>query len=148
MNYFFVALLVSCSVYAFVAGGAPERIGAAVYALSCVATHAVLEVYQVNWRFLDVGVFIIDVATLAFFCVLALRVDRFWPMWVSGLLGLGVLAHFARWYAGSDIGWWPYAVSLTIWSYPILAIIAAGTLNHQRRVARSRAAATAPRETA
>ena len=40
-----------------------------------------------------------------------------------------------------------YYVSIVIWSYPILALIAIGTLNHQRRVARQRRA-IAPRERA
>ena len=71
-------------------------------------------------------------SSFAFFCVLALRADRYWPIWVSALLGLGVLGHLARW-AGPDVFPWAYAVVLTIWSYPILAIIAIGTFNHQRR---------------
>jgi len=54
---------------------------------------------------------------------------------VSALLGLGVLGHLARW-AGPDAIPWAYAVVLTIWSYPILAIIAIGTFNHQRRLKR------------
>ena len=66
------------------------------------------------------------------FCVLAVRANRFWPIWVSAFLGMGVLGHLARW-AGPDVLWYAYAVVLTIWSYPILAIIAIGTFNHQRR---------------
>lgn len=136
MNYYFVALLILCTVYALAAGGAPERIGAAVYALSCAATHVVLEASQILWRSIEYGVFVIDLAMFAFFCVLAIRADRYWPIWVSALLGLGVLGHLARW-AGPDVIPWAYAVILTIWSYPILASIAIGTFNHHRKTARS-----------
>lgn len=135
MNEYFIGLLALCTVYAVAVGGAPERIGAAVYALTCVITYGLLELSQVLWRSLEYGVFINDVLLFAFFCVLAVRADRYWPIWVSALLGLGVLGHLARW-AGPDVIPWAYAVVLTIWSYPILAIIAIGTLNHQNRLKR------------
>ena len=35
---------------------------------------------------------------------------------------------------GPDTFWWAYAVVLTIWSYPILALIASGTFLHRRRL--------------
>lgn len=132
MNEYFIGLLILCTLYALAAGGAPERIGTVVYALWCAATHVVLEASQILWRSLEYGAFVIDVAMFAFFCILATRSDRYWPIWVSALLGLGVLGHLARW-AGPDVIPWAYAVILTIWSYPILAIFAIGTFNHQRR---------------
>ena len=136
MNYYFVGLLVICSAYAFIAGGAPERIGAATYALSVAATYLILWSRSSEWLTVEFGVFTVDVLVFIIFAILALRANRFWPIWVSALLGLGILGHLARW-AGPDVIPWAYAVILTIWSYPILAIIALGTFNHQRRMARS-----------
>ena len=75
------------------------------------------------------------------FVALALRADRFWPIWVSALLGLGVLAHLGR-LAGSGTMPWAYHVVMSIWSYPILALIAAGTWSHRRRRMMSRARPT------
>lgn len=135
MNEYFIGLLILCTIYALLGGGAPERIGAVVYALLCAATHVMLELSELLWRSTEYGVFVIDVLLFAFFCVLAARSDRYWPIWVSALLGLGVLGHLARW-AGPDAIPWAYAVVLTIWSYPILAIIALGTFNHQQRLKR------------
>jgi len=80
-------------------------------------------------------VFLVDVLVFVAFAVLALRANRFWPIWVSSLLGLGVLAHLARW-AGPDTMPWAYQLVMSIWSYPILAIIAIGTFNHRRRLGR------------
>ena len=96
---------------------------------------ALLGSQPIRWRSVEFGVFIVDVLVFVAFIVLALRANRFWPIWVSALLGLGVLGHLARW-AGPDVIPWAYAVVLTIWSYPILAIIALGTFNHQRRLKR------------
>ena len=135
MNYYFFALLFVCCLYAFVAGGGPERIGAAAYGLSCVASHFAFSA-PLRFRHVETGVFLIDVLVFATFIFLALRANRFWPIWVSALLGLGVLAHLARWTGPTTVPW-AYQVIMSIWSYPILALIALGTFNHRRRLARS-----------
>lgn len=135
MNYPFVVLLAVCTLYALWAGGGPERIGAAVYALSVAATHLILTARSQDWLNLEVGVFIVDAVAFLAFVPIALRADRFWPLWVSAFLGLAVLGHLAR-LVGPDTFWWAYAVVLTIWSYPILALIALGTFLHRRRLIR------------
>lgn len=135
MNYYFVGLLIMCTIYGLVAGGAPERIAVVIYAVASHATYLVLESHSGPWRSLEVGVLIIDVATFVAFTLLAMRADRFWLIWVSALLGLGVLGHLGRWVA-LDMIPWAYAVVLAIWSYPILAIIAVGTFYHRRRLAK------------
>jgi hypothetical protein len=137
LNYYFIALLVATTIYAFARGGTPERIGAAAYCVSDAATHFVLNSHVGHkWIRFEDGVFLIDLLIFITFCLLALRADRFWPIWVSALLGLGVLGHFARWYA-PEIHWYAYAVVLTIWSYPILLLIALGTWNYRRSRARA-----------
>lgn len=133
MNYHFVVPLLICAAYALIAGGAPERIGAAAYLLSVVATHLLLASSATEWATVEYGVLAVDVLVFVAFTALATRADRFWPIWVSGLLGLGVLGHLAR-MAGPDVIPWAYAVVLTIWSYPILAILVVGTYGHQRRL--------------
>ncbi|HYD11323.1 MAG TPA: hypothetical protein VEC11_00595 [Allosphingosinicella sp.] len=135
MNYPFVALLALCTLYALWAGGGPERIGAAVYGLSVAASHLILTAHDQRWLNVETGVFIVDVVTFLAFVPIALRADRFWPLWVSAFLGLGVLGHLAR-LVGPDTFWWAYAVVLTIWSYPIVLLIALGTFLHRRRLAR------------
>jgi hypothetical protein len=136
VNYYFIALLVACCLYAFWGGGGPERLGAALYALSVALTIVSASAPPVRWQSVEVGVFIVDVLVLVAFIILALRANRFWPIWVSALLGLGVLGHLARW-AGPDVIPWAYAAVLSMWSYPILLLIAAGTLAHRRRLKRN-----------
>jgi len=135
MNYYFNALLLVCCLYAFVAGGGPERLGAAAYALACIASHFVYSAPPIKFRSVETGVLIVDVLVFAAFALLAMRANRFWPIWVTALLGLGVLAHLARW-AVPDTLRWPYQVVMSLWSYPILAIIALGTFNHRQRLKR------------
>lgn len=135
MNYYFLTLLVACTLYALWAGGAPERIGAVLYAVSVAATFLIVpKPNHQTWLNLEVGAFIIDAVTFAAFIPIALRADRFWPLWVTAFLGLGVLGHVAR-LVTPDTFWRAYAMVLTIWSYPILATMALGAVLHQRRLA-------------
>lgn len=133
VNYYFVTLLALCALYAFWAGGWPERVGASTYALSVAATHVILTAQRSRWLNVEVGVFIVDAIVFLAFVGIALRANRYWPIWVSAFLGLGVLGHLGR-LAGPDVLWWAYAVVLTIWSYPILALIALGSFLHRQRV--------------
>jgi hypothetical protein len=136
VNYFFIALLIACCVFAFAAGGGPERVGATTYAAACLASFLVYSAPPIRFQGVEVGVFIVDVLVFVAFIPLALRANRFWPIWVSALLGLGVVGHLAMLLHPHVIPW-AYAAVLSMWSYPILLLIAAGTLAHRRRLKRS-----------
>ena len=136
VNYLFLVLLIACCAYAFARGGAPERIGMAVYAAGSVLTYVAVSAPPIRFKGVEVGVFIIDVCVLISFIVLALRANRFWPIWVSALLGLGVLGSLAMMLHPRVIPW-AYAVVLSIWSYPILLLMVVGTRNHQLRLKRN-----------
>lgn len=133
MNYIFLLLLIGCCGYALAVGGAPERIGAALYALACLASFLLVSAPQLRFRSLESGIFVIDLLLFACFAALALCARRFWPIWVTALAGLGVMGHLATW-AGPEQIPWAYAVILSIWSYPILMILVVGTLAHRRRL--------------
>ena len=130
----YTILLILCWTYAMLKGGSPERIGATVLALGSFLTVAVLPSWAGHVGSVEIGILVVDIACLAAFAVLALRADRFWPIWVTALVGVGALGHLARWFDGPEISTRVYAMSLAIWSYPMLALIAIGTLNHQRRL--------------
>ena len=133
MNYVFTALMLLCCAYAFIGGGAPERIGAAIFLIGSVLTYVALETSPIHYRGVEIGVFIIDFASFLAFVLLALRANRYWPLWVSALVGLGLVGHLAMLLHPRVIPW-AYAVVLSIWSYPILLLIAAGTYAHRRRL--------------
>ena len=99
------------------------------------ATILIMSAHSQDWLNLEVGVFIVDVVTFAIFVLIALRANRFWPLWVSAFLGLGVLGHLGR-LVGPETFWWAYAVVLTIWSYPIVLLFALGAFLHRRRLTR------------
>lgn len=132
INYVFLVILLACCGFALVSGGAPERIGAAIYAAGSFGTLAAASAAPVRFQGVEVGVFIVDVFVFLGFVALALRANRFWPIWVSALIGIGLAGHLAMLLHPQVIPW-AYAVVLSIWSYPILAMMVAGTWLHRRR---------------
>jgi hypothetical protein len=129
------ALAVACWLYAMLRGGAPERIGASIVLLGSGLTFAAVSSPAVRFGSLEIGIFLVDVAALLSFLVLALRAERLWPLWVTALQAIGTTAHAVKLVDPTVIRW-AYAFALAFWSYPMLAIIATGTRNHQKRLAR------------
>jgi len=136
INFYYVGLLFACCAYAGLHGAAPERIGAAVIFANAVLSAVLASAASVRYKGIEVGVFVVDVLAFVAFVLLAVRADRFWTLWVSALLGIGVLGHLAMLLHPRVIPW-AYAVVLSIWSYPILLLIAVGTFAHRRRLIRN-----------
>lgn len=74
----------------------------------------------------ELGILAVDASLFAFLLVLAMRSDRFWPMWAAGFQIVGTLIHVARFV---DASIWPYAYATAeaFWAYPVLAALGLGT---------------------
>ena len=74
----------------------------------------------------------VDLGVLAGFTFIALRSDRFWPLWAAGLQLTTILAHALK---ALDFALVPqiYAVAARFWVYPIFLIIVIGTWRTQHR---------------
>src|SRR5689334_20536392 len=88
----YYAILFLVSAYAFVVGRSDERIAAATCLLATFATNLVYNPHG-SFAAVEMGILSVDVATFAAFTFLALRTDRFWPLWISGLQLTTVIAH-------------------------------------------------------
>ena len=132
---FAVLLLLSCS-YALWRGGTPERIGAIVYLLAAFGTLAVVSGPAGRYSTVERGIVVIDLLMFAVLFILALRAERFWPIWATGLHMITTAAHAIK-LTEPELMRWAYAFVLAIWSYPLLLIIVIGTWNHQRRLKRN-----------
>jgi hypothetical protein len=130
----YVTFLVACSTYAFLRGAAPERIGATIIAIGSVLTFVAMPTSATSYRGIHVDVVVIDAVCLVAFLILALRAERYWPLWVAALQVIGIAGHPIR-MADPDLIRRAYAFALAFWSYPMLALIALGTWRHQRRLA-------------
>jgi hypothetical protein len=129
----FNALLLVCCGYAFLRGGAPERIGAGIYLFGTALTVAAAWESSNRFGSLEVGILVVDIAALAAFVVLALRANRFWPLWVAALQLLATAGHLAKLLEPNMIRW-AYAFLLGAGSYPTLLLFALGTFRHQQRL--------------
>ena len=118
------ALLIGACGYAALRGRSDERIAAGV----CVAASFASLVLLTRLRFseVEIGILVVDLAVLGAFVAVALRSERFWPLWVSGLQLTSTVPHLLKLI---DPGLMPfaYAAAETIWSYPILIILAVAT---------------------
>jgi hypothetical protein len=128
---FWTLLTVTCG-YAFYRGGLYERIVAAVCILGTAATVAVDSPLNSLYLHVERGALLVDLAVLCAFVAVALRSDRFWPLWVSGLQLTTSVAHFLK---AIDPHLIPQAYGLAVrfWSYPILIILAVGSWRAHRR---------------
>ena len=130
--YYLILFIVSA--YAFVRGRTDERIAAATCVLATFATNIV---YTPRGSYVGVefGVFLVDVGAFAAFTFLALRSERFWPLWIAGLQLTTVVAHLLK-AVQLDLMPQAYAAAARFWVYPIFLIIVVGTWrSHRRRVA-------------
>jgi hypothetical protein len=130
----FNLLLLACCGYALLRGGAPERIGAAIFAIGTGLT--VVAGWESINRFasIEIKMLVVDLACLVAFLILALRAERYWPLWVTALQILGTAGHAVK-VAAPDHLPWAYAFLLAAGSYPMLVLIALGTWRHQQRLA-------------
>jgi hypothetical protein len=127
----YYAILFLVSAYAFLRGRSDERIAVATCILATFATNIVYSP-RGSYVGVELGVLLVDLGALAAFTFLALRSDRFWPLWVAGLQLTTVIAHALK---GVQLDLMPqaYAAAARFWVYPIFLIIVAGTFRSARR---------------
>ena len=134
-TYYLVLFLV-CG-YAFVRGRTDERIVAAICLAASIASALVVSSWNSPFSAVEAGILMVDVATLGGFTFVALRSERFWPLWVAGLQLTTLLSHaFKAWRI--DLLPEAYAAAARLWVYPIFLIIVIGTWRGSRRRADER----------
>ena len=131
-NPIFWSMLLAACAYAFWQGQRDERIAAAVCLVGSLGSSFVLSPWQLRYSEVEIGVLLVDVFALAVFSALALRSQRFWPLWVAGLQLTTSIAHFMK-AVNLDLLPHAYAAALRFWIYPILLILVLGTWRGQRR---------------
>jgi hypothetical protein len=133
--HFYYAILALCCSYAALKGGAPERFGAAIFALASILSSVLVSSPAARFGSLEVGVFAVDTTMLLALLVLALRAERFWPLWAIALHLIETAGHAVKLVDPLVIPK-AYAFILALWSYPMLFLLVAGTWNHQKRLAK------------
>lgn len=126
--------------YAFWKGTVDEWAAALI---CCVGSVITVFVDFRSYSGVEIGVMLVDVAGLIGFVIVALRSQRFWPLWVAGLQLTSTMSHGLK-LAHSDMIPRVYAAAERFWIYPIFLAIVIGTYraSRSRRMARHNAAAS------
>ena len=138
----FRILLALVALYALLRGGRDERLVGIICVVGTFATQFVLPPVHERFEMVETQAVMVDIAVFAGFLAIALRSERFWPLWVAGLQLTTIMGHLLK---RIDIELLPraYAASLTFWAYPIILILAIGTWRHQRRARANKAGLSA-----
>lgn len=131
LQYWIVLLAVSA--YAFARGRRDERAAALVCIVATVATRFVHSELTVRFARMEPGVMLVDILALFAFTAIALRSDRFWPLWVAGLQLTTIMSHLLK-SVHLELMPYAYAAAARFWVYPIFLIIVIGTWRGQRRL--------------
>ena len=129
----FNALLAGACGYALWRGRSDERLIATVCLVATLASITLAAPASQRYASVELGVLIVDVFTLGAFTYVALRSDRFWPLWISGLQLTTSVAHFLK-AMQPELVPIAYAAAGRLWSYPILLILAVGTWRCSRQL--------------
>ena len=134
---FWAILLLACG-YALWRGRSDERVVATACLLASLATRFAVSPLQVRYASIESGLLLIDLLLLLVFIWIALRSDRFWPLWVAGLQLTNSFSHVMK-LVDFELLPRAYGAAAALWSYPILAVLAIGTWrSHQRGVEQRR----------
>jgi hypothetical protein len=133
---YLVTLLSACT-FAMLRGGRDEQHGAMIMLGGSLLSGLAVAI-QPHWRSMQTGVLIVDLGVLAALFTLALRSDRYWPLWITAFQLIGVATHLARL---ADPGIIPraYSIAQGFWAYPMLAVLSLGV--RESRIAAMRRAA-------
>ena len=130
LQYYAVLLIVTA--YAFIRGRTDERMVAAICVIASIASVAVISPLSSRYSHMEEGVFLVDFATFVAFTFVALRSERFWPLWVAGLQLTTLMSHAFK-LGRLDLMPQAYAAAARFWVYPIFVIIVIGTWRSYRR---------------
>lgn len=126
----FGALLWVICLYAFWRGGWAERLAAGCFIAATYLSLLSLGSISTRYHHLEVMLVIVDIGVLAVLMFIALRSEKFWPLWLTAMQGLTILSHFAPFVP--HILPWSYYNAAVVWSYPSLIVLAFAAHHHHR----------------
>jgi hypothetical protein len=129
----FRILLALVALYALLRGRRDERRVGLILVVGVIATHLVISPEQHRFTDLETAVLAVDLAVFAGFLWVALRSERFWPLWIAGLQLTTLFGHALKAFDAGLFSW-AYGAALAFWGYPIVLILAIGTWRAQRRI--------------
>lgn len=130
--YAFLFTFAICTGYALIRGGPPERLVAITLFIAAAVT-ATVAAGERPFHDRELGIMVVDLALFGAVLTVAMRAERFWPLWMAALLGFGVLlqgAYLAAPVAHRNI--YHTLSVLNVW--PTQILLAVATYRHRKRL--------------
>jgi hypothetical protein len=122
-QYIGIAVLILSCLAAIKWGGSDERVAGFGILAAVIVSNVVSDG---SYGHTETGVLYVDVALFFGLLVLALRSDRFWPMWAAAFQLVATMVHVGSMTQTGDFAW-AYYVALTFWTFPVFVALLAGT---------------------
>lgn len=131
----YLFLLSTVLPYALWKGGSPERWIATMLLGAAWGSWLVVSSGGDSFRTIEFGVAVIDAALLVGMLAVTVHADRYWTLWITAFQIIQVLAHVPEILVPELL---PeiYGLIISVWSYPMLLILLAGTWRHRQRINR------------
>ena len=124
-----ILALFACSLIAWRWGGRDERLAAFGFVLAALLS---VLANRSNYGQPEITELLVDSSLLLGLVYLALRSDRFWPIWAAAFQLVGTSVHFA---SMTETGTFQkaYANALIFWFYPVVVSLMIGTYLEARK---------------
>lgn len=131
----FLILLSTVLPYALWKGGGPERWVAAMLLVAAACSWLVVSAGGEAFQSMEIGIALVDAVLLVGMLTVAMNADRYWTLWITAFQIIQVLAHLPELLIPQLL---PqiYGLIISVWGYPMLLILFAGTWRHQQRISR------------
>jgi hypothetical protein len=120
----------SSCIYAIMRGGRSERIVAITFLIATGLSELVVSPYGIRYRHVETGLVAIDLTLFAIFFGVALFSRKFWPLWITAMQGVALLAQFSP--LMPLVGPQAYGNAIALWSWPMMILLATVTYHHRQ----------------
>jgi len=124
------ALMWAVCLYAFWRGGWAERLAAGGIIAATYITVLVVSPVGMRFQHVELSIAAVDSALLILLLYIALRSEKFWPLWLVAMQGLTILSHFAPYVP--HLRPWAYWRAVVVWIYPMLLVLGYAVHLHHR----------------
>lgn len=121
--------LVLCLIFSVKWGGRGEKLTACGLVLAAIGSTLS---NTSRYTHLETGILVIDALLFLALVGIALRSDRFWPLWAAAFQMIAVFVHIAT-IAKTDDYAWAYAIAVNFWSYPVMYALIGGIALESRK---------------
>jgi hypothetical protein len=126
----FGALMWAVFVYALRRGAWAERLAAGSIIANAYLTVLVDRPLAYRFKGLETPVLLVDLALLLVLLFISLRSDKFWPLWLTAMHALAILAHLSP--LVPNMLPWGYWRAVATWSWPMLITLGLAVRHHHR----------------